>query len=308
MENQKFIIEVKNPLNKDDFIRLRFLYLPIIGNDSAMLYSLLNDLYLLDKHKKMFLNWKEIKNILKISYEDLEIAKNKLEAIGLLTSFEKSDNVTFIYSLNKPSSAQNIRKNNVILYKEIIKNVGERTFEKIYFHYHKNLLDKSEYKNITLKYQEVFKMHKQEENKNTLLIPLYQIDSVEQAIKELNSLQFIYFLTSEKASPSQISLINRIQLQNISYHSLNLIINYSFEKNGFIVNNHVEKIANDLISKSIYSPQAIEQELLNARNNLKKTKFGGENKKNLKKDQTEDDNSLSSKDWRDIFKKLGGDL
>ena len=308
MENQKFIIEVKNPLNKDDFIRLRFLYLPIIGNDSTMLYSLLNDLYLLDKHKKMFLNWKEIKNILKISYEDLEIAKNKLEAIGLLTSFEKSDNVTFIYSLNKPSSAQNIRKNNVILYKEIIKNVGERTFEKIYFHYHKNLLDKSEYKNITLKYQEVFKMHKQEENKNTLLIPLYQIDSVEQAIKELNSLQFIYFLTSEKASPSQISLINRIQLQNISYHSLNLIINYSFEKNGFIVNNHVEKIANDLISKSIYSPQAIEQELLNARNNLKKTKFGGENKKNLKKDQTEDDNSLSSKDWRDIFKKLGGDL
>ena len=308
MENQKFIIEVKNPLNKDDFIRLRFLYLPIIGNDSAMLYSLLNDLYLLDKHKKMFLNWKEIKNILKISYEDLEIAKNKLEAIGLLTSFEKSDNVTFIYSLNKPSSAQNIRKNNVILYKEIIKNVGERTFEKIYFHYHKNLLDKSEYKNITLKYQEVFKMHKQEENKNTLLIPLYQIDSVEQAIKELNSLQFIYFLTSEKASPSQISLINKIQLQNISYHSLNLIINYSFEKNGFIVNNHVEKIANDLISKSIYSPQAIEQELLNARNNLKKTKFGGENKKNLKKDQTEDDNNLSSKDWRDIFKKLGGDL
>ena len=308
MESQKFIIEVKNPLKKDDFIRLRFLYLPIIGNDSAMLYSLLNDLYLLDKDKKMFLSWKEIKNILKISYEDLEIAKNKLEAIGLLTTFEKSDNVTFIYSLNKPSTAQNIRKNNVILYKEIIKNVGERTFEKIYFYHRKNLLDKSEYKNITLKYQEVFKMHKQEESKNTLLIPLYQIDSVEQAIKELNSLQFIYFLTSEKASPSQISLINRIQLQNISYHSLNLIINYSFEKNGFIVNNHVEKIANDLISKSIYSPQAIEKELLNARNNLKKTKFGGDNKKNLKKDQTEDDNSLSSKDWRDIFKKLGGDL
>lgn len=305
MENQKFIVEVKNPLNKDDFLRLRFLYLPVISNDSTTLYLLLNDLYLLNKNKKLFLNWNDIKKILKISYEELEEAKNKLEAFGLLTTFEKSDNVTFIYSLNKPSNTENIRKNNVILYKEIIKNVGESIFEKIHFYSHGNSLDKSEYKNVTLKYQEVFKIDNTSEEQNTLQIPLYQINSVDEAIKKLNSFQFIHFLTSKRASPSQINLINRIQLQNINYYSLNLIIHYSFEKNGLIVNNHVEKIANDLISKSIYSFEEINQELLNARNS-QKTKFINKDDISLKEENEK--SNFSSKDWNEIFKKLGGDL
>ena len=306
MENQRFVVEVKNPLNKEDFLRLKFLYLPIIGSDSILLYSLLNDLDLMNKNKKMFSNWKDIKKILKISYEELEEAKNKLEAFGLLTTFEKSDNVTFIYSLNKPSTTEKIRKNNVILYKEIIKNVGETIFEKVHFHSHGNTLDKSEYKNVTLKYQEVYKINSLKEEKNTLQMPLYDFASTDEAIEKLNSLQFIYFLTFKRASPSQISLINRIQLQNISSYSLNLIINYSFEKNGLIVNNHIEKIATDLISKSIFSFEEIKQELLNARNS-QKVKSISEKEITLTKKKNKNSNS-SSNDWKEIFKKLGGGL
>jgi hypothetical protein len=54
MDNQKFIIEVKNPLNRGDFIRLRFLYMPIIGKTSIILFSLLNDINLLNKEQKIY--------------------------------------------------------------------------------------------------------------------------------------------------------------------------------------------------------------------------------------------------------------
>ncbi len=295
MDNQKFIIEVKNPLNRGDFIRLRFLYMPIIGKTSIILFSLLNDINLLNKEQKIYSKWIDIKNLLEVSFQDLEIAKNKLEAVGLLTTFEKSNNSFFIYSLNKPSITE-VFKKNCILYKKLISKVGEQLFEKIHFNFKIPILLKDEYKDVTLKYQEVFDIENNFNENNTLETPLYNYDSIEEAIQKLNSLQFINYLTEKKPSPSQINMINRINIQNFNHFSLNLILNYSFEKNGKIVNAFVEKIANDFISRNIFSFEEVEKELENAKNNSPKTNVEIEKTPNI------------NKKWEDIFDDLGIDI
>jgi replication initiation and membrane attachment protein len=169
------------------------------------------------------------------------------------------------------------------LYKKLISKVGEQLFEKIHFNFKIPILLKDEYKDITLKYQEVFDIENNFNENNTLETPLYNYDSIEEAIQKLNSLQFINYLTEKKPSPSQINMINRINIQNFNHFSLNLILNYSFEKNGKIVNAFVEKIANDFISRNIFSFEEVEKELENAKNNSPKTNVEIEKTPNINK-------------------------
>ena len=133
------------------------LYQPIIGNKAVSLYfTLLNDL---DKNQIMtepFLHH-HLLSMMQISLEEIKIAREKLEAIGLLkTYFKKSDNTNnYVYVLYSPLSSNEFFNHpilNIVLYN----NVGKKEYEQIIQNYKVPKISLKDYCDVSSKFDEVF--------------------------------------------------------------------------------------------------------------------------------------------------------
>lgn len=299
MRRTEFTTELKNNLDEKDFLILRTLYTPVIGKDAVMLYSLLFDYYNLSKNNGSFYSFNDLAITLGLSEEDLILERRKLEAVGLVRTFEKADNIHFIIKLNQPLSASQFR-NNVLLYKSAISKIGELMFERIEFSTKFKELAKDDFSEVSVKYQDMFSMEMPVENNisSTLEIALPSVKSKEEGISGLTAPQFVYYLTGNKVSPSQLTTIQQIQNNGFSSKSINLIIDYSFEINDSIVSAHIRTIANDMLKKDIKDAKEIENEL-NAARASRKTVIKAER-------VTELENADSNENWEDLFKNLGG--
>jgi len=265
-----FTPEVKCDLNKKDFAFLRIQYTPIIGSEAVCLYSLLYDYSQLSKTNRTYLDFSELSSILGVNQSDLLLERKKLEAVGLLRVFEKADNEHFIFSLNKPLSPQEF-KNNSLLFKETISKIGEIVFERLYFSNVDRKLAKNEFKEVTVKYQDLFNFRKEQENISTPQeINLLSDKTIEEALSGLNPEQFVFYLTNSRLSPSQLGMVNKLMKYGFSPKTINTIIKYSYDRNNkLIVANHVLSIAQDLYNKDIVLFNEVESELEKA---LKATK------------------------------------
>lgn len=304
MKKQYFITETKYSISSEDFVYLRTLYTPVIGQSAVMLYSLLTDYNLMNVANNGYTLWKDLAITLGVTEDQLSRERQKLEAVGLIRTFEKSNNQHFIIMINKPLTPSAFKRNS-LLFKETIKKIGELIFERVEFAMKPNKLSKEDFAEVTTKYPDLFSISPSSENKedvrNTLEIAIPSAYTKEEAIKSLTFSQFIKFLTNKKISDSQLAIFSAIHNQGLSSKSLNLILDYSFITNGRIVGNHVKKIADDFIKRGITTSLEVQKELAFSK---KETNTTNTHKNDdVISEMQEVENSRS---WDDIIGTIGG--
>ena len=152
-----YVVINKTILNENDRKILTMLYQPIIGSVSTNLY---NTLCLnLDKNEFMsdeFTHHSLMVNN-KISLDDILLAREKLEGIGLLKTFikEKEDSNSYVYELFSPLSASEFFSHpilNIVLYN----NVGKKEYERLVGYFKLPRINLTDYEDITKSFNDVF--------------------------------------------------------------------------------------------------------------------------------------------------------
>ena len=135
---------------------ITMLYQPIIGYTAVSLYNtLLDDL---EKSSMMSeeLTHHHLMTTMQLRLDDILISREKLEAVGLLKTYMKKDNINqYVYLVYSPISVNEFFNHpvlNVVLYN----NLGKKEYEKVknYFKVPKVVL--KDYEDITSSFDEVF--------------------------------------------------------------------------------------------------------------------------------------------------------
>ena len=135
---------------------ITMLYQPIIGYIATSLYFTLLD----DLDKSEIMSSEETHHHLmatmQLSLEELLVAREKLEAIGLMKTYMKEDTINqFVYLLYSPISANEFFNHpilNVVLYN----NLGKREYEKVLSYFKIPRINLKEYEDITCSFDDVF--------------------------------------------------------------------------------------------------------------------------------------------------------
>lgn len=151
-----FIVVNKTILSDKDRNLLILLYQPIVGHQTISLYYTLWSY--LDKSELLSNEWTHhhILRDMMISNSELEDAKVKLEAIGLLKTYLKKGNVNnYVYELYSPISASEFI-NNPLLNMALFNAVGKLEYERIIGYFRIPKINLREYEDITSKFSDVF--------------------------------------------------------------------------------------------------------------------------------------------------------
>ena len=151
-----YVVINKTILHDEDRKIITSLYLPVIGTDAVMLYFMLwADLDSLSIVSSDFTHQKLVSN-LRITIGEVEEARNKLEAIGLIKVLVKDGNINnYIYELYSPASATEFLSHpilNVVLYS----NIGKKEYDNLIKTFKMPRFNTSGYVDITKNFNDVF--------------------------------------------------------------------------------------------------------------------------------------------------------
>ena len=152
-----YVVVNKTILQENDSKILTMLYQPIIGITAVNLYmTLCHDL---DKNEFMSeeCSHHHLMTNMRINLEDIIIAREKLEGVGLLkTYYKESEDVNnYIYEIFSPLSASEIFSHpilNIVLYN----NVGKKEYERLINNFKLPRINYSSYEDITKNFDDVF--------------------------------------------------------------------------------------------------------------------------------------------------------
>lgn len=146
----------KTVLSDNDVKLISRLYQPIIGYTAVSLYlTLLDDL---DKSALMSeeLTHYHLMATMQLKLEDIVIAREKLEATGLLKSYVKKGSINnYAYLIYSPLSANEFFSHpilNIVLYN----NLGKKEYEKLLNYYKIPRISLKDYEDVTCSFDEVF--------------------------------------------------------------------------------------------------------------------------------------------------------
>ena len=146
----------KTVLNDTDKKLVSMLYQPIIGYTAVSLYfTLLDDL---DKLEVMSndLTHHHLMATMQLKLEDIVIAREKLEACGLLKTYFRSSNINqYVYLIYSPMSAHDFLTHpilNVVLFN----NLGKKEYDRIVNYYKIPHINLKDYEDITSSFDQVF--------------------------------------------------------------------------------------------------------------------------------------------------------
>ena len=146
----------KTVLNDSDCKLVTMLYQPIIGYTAVSLYyTLIDDL---DRSEVMShdLTHHHLMATMQLKLDDIVIAREKLEACGLLKTYYKAGNINqFVYLIYSPMSAHEFLNHpilNVVLYN----NLGKKEYERIVNYFKIPHINLKEYEDITSSFDQVF--------------------------------------------------------------------------------------------------------------------------------------------------------
>ncbi len=152
-----YVVVNKTVIREDDRRLLTMLYQPIIGYTAVSLYfTLIDDL---DELKRISndLTHHHLMSIMQLRLEDIMIAREKLEAVGLLKTYLKKGNVNnYVYLLYSPISANEFFNHpilNIVLYN----NIGKREYLKRQEMFKVPRVRLTDYEDVSHKFNEVFK-------------------------------------------------------------------------------------------------------------------------------------------------------
>ena len=170
-----YIVVNKSILDNDDRKILTMLYQPIIGPLPIMLYfSFWADL---DKSELISteLTHHHLATNMQMSLKEIEEARKKLEAIGLLKTFYKEENINiYIYQLFSPIKANEFFNHpilNIVLYN----NTGKKEYEKLKSYFKMPRINTSSFEDITVSFSDIFSS-----------VPLTSYDMVNDDIRKEN--------------------------------------------------------------------------------------------------------------------------
>ena len=143
-------------INSNDRKLITMLYQPIIGYTAVSLYfTFIDDL---DKLEIMSddLTHHHLMATMQLKLESIVKAREKLEAVGLLKTYLKKDNINhYVYLLFSPISANEFFNHpilNIVLYN----NLGKTEYDKLINYYKIPRLNLKDYSDITSSFNEVF--------------------------------------------------------------------------------------------------------------------------------------------------------
>ena len=151
-----YIVVNKTVIKEEDKKEITMLYQPIIGHTAVSLYLTLID----DLKKSSFMSEElthhHLESTMQLKLSDIVIAREKLEAIGLIKTFIKEGNVNnYVYVIYSPLSPNEFLTHpilNVVLYN----NLGKKEYDRIVNYYKVPRLNLKEYKDITANFDEIF--------------------------------------------------------------------------------------------------------------------------------------------------------
>ena len=151
-----YIVVNKTILSNEDRKKITMLYQPIIGHTAVSLYFTLID----DLEKREFMSGElthhHLVSTMKIKLPDIIIAREKLEAIGLLKTFYKEDNVNnYVYVLYSPLSVNEFF-NHPLLSVVLYNNLGKKEYEKLMNYFKIPKINLKDYKDITASFSSIF--------------------------------------------------------------------------------------------------------------------------------------------------------
>lgn len=127
------------------------LYTPLMGPLASLLYLFFYEKDTLEEKISY------IMSSLKMTLPQVTIARESLEALGLIKTYQKDDDYLFV--LYKPESPKNFFNNplfNVSLYN----NVGSKAYNKLIEYYKIKKVDTSKYEDITASFDDIFESSK----------------------------------------------------------------------------------------------------------------------------------------------------
>jgi len=146
----------KTIVSEKDKKILTMLYQPIIGFTAISLYlTLLDDL---DKQEIMSeeLTHHHLMSTMQLKLEEILIAREKLEAIGLMKTYLKKDNINqYVYLMYSPIPVNDFFNHpilNIVLYN----NLGKKEYEKVLNYFKVPRINLKEFEDITCSFDDVF--------------------------------------------------------------------------------------------------------------------------------------------------------
>lgn len=151
-----FVVINKTVLNNEDRKLLVMLYQPIIGYKAINLYfTLWTNLEKREITSFEFTHHHLMTNM-QLRLSDIVEAREKLEAIGLLKTYLKKQNINnFVYELYSPVSAYEFL-NNPVLATSLYNNIGKFEYERIIEYFKVPRVNLKEYQEITCSFTDVF--------------------------------------------------------------------------------------------------------------------------------------------------------
>lgn len=151
-----YLVRNRTVFSEQDRVLLIMLYQPLLGSTAISLYFTLWSY--LDKSEVLSREWTHhhLMTNMRIKLEEILVAREKLEAIGLLRTLVKHDHVNhYIYELYSPLSASEFL-NNPILSTSLYNNVGALEYEKIIDYFKIPRVNTKDFEDITASFNDVF--------------------------------------------------------------------------------------------------------------------------------------------------------
>ena len=151
-----YIVVNKTVLNESDRKIITMLYQPIIGYTAVSLYFTLKDDLLKWELMSSELTHHHLMATMQLKLNEIIVAREKLEAVGLLKTYFKEDHVNnYIYMLFSPLSAHEFLNHpilNIVLYN----NLGKKEYERLVSYFKVPKINLKDYSDITKSFDSVF--------------------------------------------------------------------------------------------------------------------------------------------------------
>lgn len=151
-----YIVVNKTILSEQDKKKITMLYQPIIGHTAVSLYlTLIDDL---EKREIMSgeLTHHHLVSTMQLKLGDIIIAREKLEAVGLLKTYVKEENVNnYVYVIYSPLSVNDFL-NHPILSVVLYNNLGKKEYDKLINYFKIPKINLKDYQDITASFNSVF--------------------------------------------------------------------------------------------------------------------------------------------------------
>lgn len=151
-----YVVCNKTILGDMDRKILIMLYQPIVGSVAISLYFTLWSY--LDKTETISMEWSHhhLMTNMRMKLKDIVQAREKLEAIGLLKTYQKKGNVNhYIYELFSPSTPSEFM-NNPILSTTLYHNIGDSEYKKTMEYFKVPSINLRDYEEVTAPFKDIF--------------------------------------------------------------------------------------------------------------------------------------------------------